>query len=193
VADTRLTWLLGVAGALALTRLVLLPWAESQTEQRQQLDVLTQRLDRSVGVVRNRDAILGAQEKLREDAESTLGIFPEAAGDDESRLAAQRRFNELASRAGLTVSLFDWLMDGDIDEAGLAYSRASIKLEGPLDRLILLHGDLEAMMPFAAVREVQVRSRSPVSGPSAEAVSATLVIDLFYRPAAGKSVSGGAS
>lgn len=182
MADSRMQWLLGVAGVLAVARLVIVPWAEAQTEQRQQLEVLTQRLDRSEGVVANREVILAAQERLRKDAENTLTVFPLAPGDDESRLAAQRRIAALANQAGLTVTLFDWLLDGEVNEAGLAYSRASVKLEGPLDRMILMHGELEASLPFAAVRELQVRSRSAVSGPSSDPASAVLVVDLFYRP-----------
>jgi len=182
VADNRLKWLLGVAGALAAIRLLVVPWAEAQTEQRQQLEVLTKRLDRSEGVVRNSEAILAAQAGLRDDAAGTMAIFPEAPGDDDSRLAAQRRITALAAQSGLTVTLFDWLLDGDVNEAGLAYSRASIKLEGPLDRMILFHGDLEATIPFAAVREVQLRMRSAASAPVSDPTTATLVVDLFYRP-----------
>lgn len=193
MADNRVKWLLAVAAVLAAARLVVVPWAQTQTEQRQQLEVLTKRLDRSEGVVRNSEAIFAARETLRKDTGAALAIFPEAPGDDDSRLAAQRRITALAAQSGLTVTLFDWQLDGDIEEAGLAFSRASIKLDGPLDRIILFHGEFEARLPFAAMREFQLRSRSAVSGPTDDLASATLVVDLFYRPAANSDEPGGES
>jgi hypothetical protein len=182
VADVRAQWLLGIAGVLAVARLVVVPWVAAQNEQRQQLEVLTQRLDRSEGVTGNSEAILAARDALAKDAEAAFGVFPSAA-DDDPRLSAQRRLTDLATRAGLTVTLFDWLVDGEVAEAGLAYSRASLRLEGPLDKLILMHGALEGSMPFVAVREFQVKARTAVAGPSPAAISANLVLDVFFRPA----------
>ena len=182
MADVRAQWLLGIAGALAIARFVVVPWVTAQNEQRQQLEVLTQRLDRSEGVTGNSEAILAARDTLAKDAETAFGVFPSAASDD-PRLSAQRRLTDLATRAGLTVTLFDWLVDGEVAEAGLAYSRASLRLEGPLDKLILMHGELEGTMPFVAVREFQVKARNAVAGPSPAAISATLVLDVFFRPA----------
>lgn len=182
MADPRAQWLLGIAAALAVARFVGVPWVAAQNEQRQQLDVLTQRLDRSEGVTRNSEVILAARNALTKGGEAAFGVFPSAA-DDDPRLSAQRRLTDLATRAGLTVTLFDWLVDGEVEEAGLAYSRASLRLEGPLDKLILMHGALEGSMPFAAVRDFQVKARTAVAGPSSAAISATLVLDVFFRPA----------
>lgn len=193
MADSRVRWLLGVAGALALARFVIVPWAETQNEQRQQLEVLTKRLDRSEGVVKNREAILAAQETLQKDADSVLKIFPSSPGDDEARLAAQRRITALATQSGLKVTLFDWLLNGEVEEAGLAYSRASVKLEGPLDKLILLHVELELALTFAAIREFEVNSRSQMDGPVSVATSASVVLDLFYRPVQAAAVASVAS
>lgn len=182
MADTRAKWLLGVAALLAIARFVLVPWVEAQNAQREQLEVLTQRLDRSEGVVRNRDAILQARDGLVQESAAMFSVYPSAA-DEDPRLAAQRSLNALATRAGLQVTLFDWLLEGEVSEAGLAYGRASVRLEGPLDKLILMHGELEGSMPSAAVRELQVRLRGPAGGPTAAPASASLVIDIFYRPA----------
>jgi len=182
VADARVRWLLWIAGALAVARFLVVPWVDAQNEQRQQLEVLTQRLDRSEGVARNRDAILIARDALVKDAEAAFGAFP-AADDDDPRLMVQRRLNSLATQAGVQLTLFDWLLDGEAGEAGLGYSRASVRLEGPLDRLILLHGELAGSMPFLAVRDLQIRMKSAASGPLGSTASATMVLDAFYRPA----------
>jgi hypothetical protein len=182
VADARIRWLVGLAGALAVVRFAVVPWVQAQNEQRQQLELLTKRLDRSEGVIQNREAIVAARDALRQESEASFAAFPVAVGDDDSRLAAQQRITAMAAQAGLQVSLFDWLLDGEASEAGLAYSRASIKIDGPLDRLILMHGDLESSLPFAAVREFQLKLKSPTSGPNADPASAVVVLDLFYQP-----------
>ena len=182
MADARIQWLLGVAGALAVVRFAVVPWVQAQNEQRQQLEVLTKRLDRSEGVIQNRDAIVAARDALAQQSEASFAAFPLAIGDDESRLVAQQRITAMAAQAGLQVSLFDWLLDGDVEAAGLAYSRASIKMDGPLDRLILMHGDLESALPFAAVREFELKLKSPAGGPTTDPASVVMVLDLFYRP-----------
>jgi hypothetical protein len=182
VADARVQWLIGVAGALAVVRFAVVPWLQVQNEQRQQLEMLTKRLDRSEGVIQNREAIVAARDALEQESEASFAAFPVAIGDDDSRLAAQQRITAMAGQAGLKVTLFDWLLDGEAAEAGLAYSRASIKMDGPLDRLILIHGEMESSLPFAAVREFQLKLKSPASGPTADPASAVIVLDLFYRP-----------
>jgi hypothetical protein len=183
VADSRIQWLFGVAAALAVARFMVVPWVQAQNEQRQQLEVLTQRLDRSEGVLQNREAVLTARDLLAKDAESGFSAFPLAAGDDESRLAGQRRVTAMATEAGLQVTLFDWVLDGSAEEPDLAYARASVKMAGPLDRLILLHGDLEGQLPFAVLRKFELKPRSPARGPDSDPASALMVIDFYYRPA----------
>ena len=191
MADARIQWLLGVAGALAVVRFVVVPWVQAQNEQRQQLEVLTKRLDRSEGVLQNREAIVAARDALSRQSAASFAVFPEAVADDDSRLAAQQRITAMAAQAGLQVSLFDWLLDGDVEAAGLAYSRASIKMDGPLDRLILMHGDLESTMPFAAIREFELKLKSPAGGPTTDPASAVVVMDLCYRPKGAQTLRSG--
>lgn len=56
--------LIGALVVLASLRFLILPWIDQQAEAREQLEVLTQRLDRSTGVVLNRSAITDALLRL---------------------------------------------------------------------------------------------------------------------------------
>jgi hypothetical protein len=185
VADERVRWLIGVALGLAALRFLAVPWTQAQVEQRQQLEVLTQRLDRSAGVVDNAQAIRAAQGKVMAAAEVARKPFPEVTDKDRFRLDSQRSLTAIAGRGGAKVVLFDWVVDGEAAKAGLAYGRVNATLEGPLESLVSVHGQVEAEMPYVAIREVKVEfPRGGAAGLSAESGRLALVLDLYYRPAA---------
>lgn len=175
--------LVTLVAALAVLRFLVLPWVSSQDEKREQLQVLTQRLDRSEGVVQNRAAIAAARRALGARGASLRGRFPQAPGADAFRLEAQRRIGELARGAGVELKVFDWILEGEDADARLAYGRARLSLEGPLRNLVRLHGELEGSSPNAAVRDLQLMLRAPAAGPGDVAANATLVVDLYYRKA----------
>jgi hypothetical protein len=184
VGDSRTRWLLGLAAVLVVLRFVVMPWTQGQDERRQQLEVLTQRLDRSAGVVEDKQEILAAQVKLRAATQASRAIFPEVSDKEAFRLDAQRTLSAIASRGGVRVILFDWVMDGDAAPAGLAYGRVNANIQGPLDSLVAVHGQIEAEMPFAAVREVKLDfGGSGASSLAPEPATLQFVVDLFYRPA----------
>ena len=184
MADSRVRWLLGLALVLVALRFAVVPWAQAQVERRQQLEVLTQRLDRSAGVVEDKAEILAAQGGLRKVSTAARAIFPEVDDKERFRLDAQRLLSGIAGRGDVKVTLFDWVVDGEAAKAGLAYGRVNATLQGPLDSLVAVHGQVEGEMPFAAVREVKLETPgSGASGLAAESATLQLVIDLFYRPA----------
>ena len=185
MADSRFRWLLGLALVLVALRFAIVPWAQAQVERRQQLEVLTQRLDRSAGVVEDKAEILAAQGRLTKVAKTTRAVFPEVDDKERFRLDAQRMLSAIAGRGDVKVTLFDWIVDGESAKAGLAYGRVNANLQGPLDSLVAVHGQIEGEMPFAAVREVKLETPGAgASGLAAESATLLLVIDLFYRPAA---------
>jgi len=183
VADSRVRWLLGLALLLVVLRFVIVPWAGAQVEKRQQLEVLTQRLDRSAGVVEDKAEILAAQGRLSKVSTAARAIFPEVDDKERFRLDAQRLLSGIAGRGDVKVALFDWIVDGESAKAGLAYGRVNASLQGPLDSLVAVHGQIEGEMPFAAVREVKLETPGGgASGLAADTATLLLVIDLFYRP-----------
>jgi hypothetical protein len=172
-----------LAAVLAALRFAVVPWMQQQAEQRQQLEVLTQRLDRSVAVVQNAEAMQAALGKVMEVTESARAPFPLVDDRERFRLEAQRMLAGIAQRGGVTVTLFDWVVDGEAPQAGMAYGRVNASLSGPLDSLVAVHGALEAEMPFAAVREVKLDlSRGARPGLSKDPATLALVMDLYFRP-----------
>jgi len=184
MADARHRNLVVVALVLAAARFLVVPWVQAQGAEREKLEALTLRLDRSQAVVHNSEDIRAAQQQLAKEVEAIHGRFPSAPDADGYRLQAQRKINALAAASGVQVTLFDWVLDGDAPEAGLAYGRARFRVEGPLRDLIRMHGQMEGALPNAAVREFRLQAQDAVDGPSDVGASVTFAVDLYFRPAA---------
>ena len=183
MGDSKVGSLLVLAGVLAALRFAVVPWMQQQVEQRQQLEVLTKRLDRSVSVVQNAEAMQAARGKVVEVTEASRAPFPAVDSKDRFRLDTQRRLAGIAQRGGVEVTVFDWVVDGEAPQAGMAYGRVNARLSGPLDSLIAVHGAIEADMPFAAVREVKLDlPRVSKPGLVRDPATLALVMDLYYRP-----------
>jgi hypothetical protein len=184
VAENRTQWLLGAVVLLAAIRFGLVPWVESQAEQRDRLQMLTQRLDRSEGVVANREAIVAARERLAKEAEGYRERFSRFATTDEFRLVTQQRFTGLMQANGANVRVFDWVLDGDVPDSGLSYGRARVTLEGPFRDVVRAHAELEAVMRAGAIREFTVTARAPSPEPGDTLVEGLMLVDLYYRKVA---------
>lgn len=181
MTSQRRRLLLGVAAVLALLRFAVVPWLDAQADARERLQVLTQRLDRSVGVVQNRDAILGAAAALRAATEAARGRFPTAVTAESFRLDDQRRIGAIVAGAGLKLALFDWVLEGAVPDGGLAYARIRFQVEGALSDVMRVHGDLEGGLPYMAVREMQLNLGSGAAGPDDTSAALTVVADLYFR------------
>lgn len=185
MGDSKVRSLLVLAGVLAALRFAVVPWMQQQVEQRQQLEVLTRRLDRSVSVVQNAEAMQAARGKVVEVTEASRAPFPAVDDKDRFRLDTQRRLAGIAQRGDVEVTVFDWVVDGEAPQAGMAYGRVNARLSGPLASLIAVHGAIEADMPFAAVREVKLDlPRASKPGLVRDPATLALVMDLYYRPVA---------
>lgn len=181
MTDQRRALLLVIAAVLALLRFGVVPWVQAQNDARDRLQVLTQRLDRSVGVVGNRDAILAARDQLRGAAEAARARFPTAASPEAFRLDSQRQVGAIVAAAGLQLALFDWVLDGSVPDSGLSYGRIRFQVEGSLGDIARLHSQLEGALPSLAVRELQLNLRGEAQALDETTASITFVADLFFR------------
>jgi len=181
MADRRARALLAVAAVLAVLRFVVVPWIEAQNEAHDGLQVLTQRLERSVGVVQNREALSAARQGLAEANAQARERFPTAESVEAFRIEGQRRLGDLAVSAGLKLTLFDWLLDGKVEDAALAFGRVRVQVEGAPWELARLHTDLEGRLPHVAIREVQLSVPRGSSGAADGRATLTLVADVYFR------------
>jgi hypothetical protein len=109
--------------------------------------------------------------------------FPQAIDLQSFRLSVQQNATSTVSQRGFALKLFEWLMDGRADDAGLRYSRARIQLEGGLRDVVFLQAALEGQFPNMIVRELNVSTASAIHGPDDSIISMSLVADFYFRPA----------
>jgi len=184
VADRRIATLLTIVAVLAALRLVIVPWTRAQNDAHDRLTVLTQQLDRSAGVVQNRKAIGQAHAALSTEMSALRGRFPAAADAQQFRLEAQRGIEQLTRASGMQLRMFDWIMDGQLADAGLSYGRAKLNLAGTAAAAARLQAEMEGGLPHITVRESQLNLRSPSAVDPEAVVDLTLTVDVFYRKAA---------
>ncbi len=180
--EPRYRVLLALALALAGLRFLVVPWLEHQGERRDALQVLTQRLDRSEGLVEARDTILKQSSTLTAAAQAARTRYPVALNSDEFRLLAQQQFSALAQDSGIIITVFDVLLEGEQKEANLKFVRVRLQVEGALNRLARFHGEIEGRMPHALLQSLRIDSSMPIAEPGDPTVQGSLTADLYYAP-----------
>jgi hypothetical protein len=185
VASSRYRTLLAVAAVLAALRFLVVPWIQAQSDARDRLQVLSKRLDRSVGVLQNEQAIRKAAAQLEAALQQARDRFPTSASLESFRLENQQRLGAVVSSGGSRVALFDWVMEGAVPGSGLAYSRMRFQVEGALRDIVRVHGDIEGSLPNLVLRELQISVASPAGSLGENTATMTVVADLYHRPQGG--------
>ena len=179
-ADRR-RFLVGVLLSLLAVKFAIMPWIESQSDSRERLDVLTKRLDRSVGVVLNRSAITSSAAALEKANRTERAKFPEATRVETFRLWAQQRVTGFVQAQALQLEAFDWILDQEPGGGGLGFIRGRITIRGDMRNAASLLGNLEGSLPNMVVREVSFTLEPPARGPNDVRVVMTLVADYYFR------------
>ena len=174
----RLYW---IAGVLAAIRFILVPWWLWLGESRQTLEVLTKRLDRSVGVIEHRQEIERSAADLRSVLKVLHERFPEAKSVEEFKLSSQQKISAILNESSLRADVFDWVVDRFDDPPRVARVRARIQVAGTVQSLAVLQARLETSMPNLVIRDVRIEPRNPTKAPSSTAASLSLMADLYFR------------
>lgn len=177
-------WLLAFAALLAAVKFLLLPWLDHQAEGVERLEVMTQRLDRSVGVIANREAIIKAVEQVESSTVAARLRFPDVSDPQGFRLTVQQGLGGAAAQASVNVRVFEWIVDGEVKPARLAFSRARVQMDGGFRTLAAFQASLEGEYPNMTIREINLSAPAMIGAPDESLASLTLVADFFFRPVA---------
>jgi hypothetical protein len=173
----RLLWW---ASLLAVIRFIVFPWLDLQTEWRDQLEVLTQRLDRSESLLANQATIKQALSSAQSQNALLLERFPQAADDESFKRETQQQVVGIAGELGTRVTYFDWIEPVE-SSADLGGQRARVTVEGGMRSLAMLQGRLESQMPHMYVKEISYELRTPIGGAWDFPSSSTATLDFYYR------------
>lgn len=182
MADQRTKALIVLAVLLGATRFIAVPWASSQNEKHERLELVTERLDRSKALLSGGKGILASEKDLEASVSVAQAIFPSINDVAAFRLDTQRKVSSIAQANGATVSLFEWLLDGAVPGAQLSFGKVRLSLEGPLEKLVGSHGALEAEMPYAMTRELDLDADSSLVGLDNTEARLNLTMDIYFRP-----------
>lgn len=183
----RLHILGGLAIVLAGIRFGLVPWIDTQSNTRDELSVLTKRLDRASGVIESRETIEKSLIEIEAQVAQGSARFPVVQSSESFRLQTQQSMRELATASELSQDLFGWVLEGEVANAGLRYVRARAQYSGDMERVARFHGKLESDFPNMLIREVTVTSPSPIGKGDESFVSMVIVADFHFRALAGSS------
>jgi hypothetical protein len=182
MSPDRMKLLVWVLVLLAAIKFVVFPWRDQLSESAEALQILTQRLDRSMGVVLNKEKILATRDELRKSNTPIANLFPLSAGDAEAQLAVQGTMDSALQRHGLKLGLFDWAVT-NVDSRGvLRYSRFQLQTTGETSVLARFLADLETGSPHVVIREIVLQPQSLLRGPSTgDRAELRVVADVYFR------------
>ena len=179
--NERTRLLLGLVAVLALLRFVAVPWVQGQAGVHDQLYTITLQLDRAEAIAEAGSELEARRDSLNTVVETLAARAPMAEAGSEHRLQVQRNLRSIVESAGLKLSVFEWVLDGEDEIAGLSYGRVRLQFEGSLRKVADAHVGIEAGYPNIFVRDLRMTMRRG-NGGLGSTVSGTLELDVYYRP-----------
>ena len=173
--------LIGLALSLAAIRFVVLPWLEAQDDMSERLEVVTNRLDRSAGVVLNRGAITESLARLERANNGDRPRFPRAEDAQSYRLEAQQRVTAVVEAQGMRIDVFEWVLDSSADTTGFGFVRGRVYFKADMRSLALLLGALEGEIPNMVIREATYTFDNPVTSSGDFRANLVVVADFHFR------------
>lgn len=175
--QTRL--LLGLAAALAIVRFVVVPWVNAQADVHDRAFAVTRQLDRAEAIVGAGSELQARRDALDAVVQELAGRAPLATAGSQHRVQVQRELRAAVESAGLELKVFEWVLDGEAEAAGLSFGRVRLQIEGPLRNVAEAHVGIESGFPNAFVRDLSVVVRR--GGQLSTTASATMELDIYYR------------
>ncbi len=177
--NNRVRLMLSLAATLAVLRFVVVPWVGSQADVHDRLFAVTRQLDRAEAIVDAGSSLQERRDSLEAAVRDLAGRAPFVNPGSEHRVQVQRELRAAVESAGLELKVFEWVLDGEAEAAGLAIGRLRLQVEGPLRNVAEAHVGIEAGFPNVFIRDMNVSVRR--GGRLDTTASATLELDLYYR------------
>lgn len=184
--DNRLRLLLLALVAVLGLRFAFVPWLGWLDEKRQELQVLTDRLERSDSVLANEKAIRQALATHEKHASALRARFPAKVLPGDYRIKVQQAIGEMAAANNLVLQSFEWVLESEVDRSGLQHVRARLTLSGAPRGLAAMHAKLDSEYPNLIIQEVSFGAGGlPVIDPDTAGQNLTLVGDFFILSSSG--------
>lgn len=177
--NSRARLLLGFAAVLAVLRFLVVPWIDSQADVHDRLFAVTRQLDRADAIVDAGSDLQARRDALAAVVQELAARAPTAEAGSQHRLQVQREMRAAVEAAGLELKVFEWVLDGQAEAAGLSFGRIRLQIEGPLRNIADVHVGIEAGFANAFIRDLTIVVRR--GGQMGTTANATMELDLYYR------------
>ncbi len=177
--NSRVRLLLVLAAVLTVMRFIVVPWLAAQADMHDRLYAITRQLDRAEAIVAGGSDITSHRDALAAVVQELAARAPLATPGSEHRVLVQRELRAAVESVGLRLTVFEWVLDGEADVAGLAFGRVRLRMEGSLRNLADAHVRIEAGLPNVFIRDLAVNVRR--GGRLTTTATATMELDLYYR------------
>lgn len=186
--DARVRVLLYVALFLAGIQFLILPSIEFRSNLRDEVLILTNRIDRAEAVLNNKAQLEQISADLERSSAAVLQLIPSPPNEDAFRLTTQQMVTSMVLETGSTLSVFDWAFGGEVEGTEIRFVRSRITVSGDVSSLAKFQSLLDARSSNALVREWSlIAERDVVRGTPAKA-ALNAVIDFHYRVKSSGSV-----
>lgn len=174
----RRNLLLALLALLAALRLFIVPWTDTQEQNKQAIEAATRRLEKSQELVAKKPHLEAAAKKLSDAYNAMLKSLPAAKDQAQFRLDMQKRIQKQLPNAA-SLSLFDWISDAPIDVKGVYKGTFRAQLSGPAWAVAQAQVALEKQNPTLRIDDVTMNWSRQLQQDTE--VRVTLVATVLFR------------
>lgn len=171
--------LLSLLALLLTIRFVVVPWLDWQDEQRTALYSLTQKLEKSKGIVLVKDQLTEGLAAAESSMEAFLTTFPQSEDSQTYRLALMQKFQAEFEPLQVNMDLFDWVTEEAVENTTLVRGTVSLTISGKPQQVALAQMLLEKNFQALVIRQLRSSGASQLSTESD--IKLNLMINVFFR------------
>ncbi len=143
-------------GCLIFIRFILWPFIDWQDEQVSQLQIQTQKLEKTTSMIARLPEFEALQQQQSNLLLQNLSGIPTMATTQQFRLEFMQGVQQVLEPLGVTVSLFDVVSEQIIAETSVTAAMVNLDLKGNLQQLAEAHQLLERHFPNLVVKQFRL-------------------------------------
>ena len=130
MAQTKKNLLVAVLAVLLAIKFVIQPWLTYLDEQKQELQTLTKKLNRSESLLLVETQVQANELKLQQASELLLQSVAKTTDATAYRIQFQQQLQSLMESYNVQLAFFEWLSDSNLNAFSVQRGRLSIRLKG---------------------------------------------------------------
>lgn len=153
---TNQSRLLVLLVVLVMLRFVVVPFLDYQAETKEQLELLTQQLDKAEQLMRSKEQLQQAKKASEQQLKQLSELFYKEENSAQFRLNQQQFVQQQLHAFQTEVSFFDWLGQKQLADGQIEVHQARIILQGSFSDLMRAYTEVIAAMPTVRVSEFEL-------------------------------------